>query len=484
MERLRVHNPEVEKSPGRQAVVARLRLLLASAALLGLISATACASQKPESPDDGYMGRQVLHSVTDPLNGDKYISLTFSDRETQERSEVNFHHLKSNPEEYERLVASIAGENKTILTMQQENVPIGNIEFQHSTITFQDTKNGNIDTLQINRVKPITKEAPQFTAYSLFVGKDNPSSLGTLIFSDEQNQKHGFSGTPGKRGEVFVALKPGTFAFAETSERFANSYSQKVADLMDELRQKQYKDSRVDQAVWKTSGNNRMTIMQGVLQGVSYTIVSRFGQDKSPGYHLNDGGFASAEIFTADKKVVASINVGHFRGMAGSAIVVAPDSVVYTFKDGEGKTVLEVKRYFADKSETLTSHGVGTTVGLSSSGNIVVGWTSINLQTPVNYQDEHTMLSAYGRRDQNPTAEEIKENMKSASAIFTLLGGASILNGLNFQDGEQEWGQDMRRLVGDAKTGSLKSDMGFWFNLPVDSTPTGQEEALRLLTGN
>lgn len=476
MEILRQPRPEEikkhEKTP-RKSLPFMARVSLASFALVAL---AACAKQE-DYPDDGYRERAIHHEVINPLNQDRYASFTFSNRETQERNVVDFHHLKSSPEKFERVVANLDNSQKTILDMQQENVPLGDIEFQHSTITFLDTKTLNVDTLQINRVKPTTDKAPEFTAYSLFLGKNEPSHVGTLIFSDRPA-----SWDKRKRGEEFVALQQGTFGYIETSERFANSYMNKVSKLMSELESKDFEDTRVDQAVWKEGEEkNHIRTMKGVLRGVPYTIRSKSGGDKIPGYHLNDDLFEWSEILGQDGRKIAKATTEHFRG------TIDGDAVVYKFtvlNAGEEKTVLELKRTYKNKSETQTSKGTGTTAGVSSSGNVVVGWTSIDLQTPVNYQNENTMLYSFGEREGNLSETEKEENMRKASAILVLLGGASILDGFNFQDSEIEWGQSSERVIDAAQRKQFKPDMGFWLELPVNSTTEGQEEAFQLLTNS
>lgn len=473
MERLRQPQPveikKHEKAP-RKSLPFMARVSLASFALVAL---AACAKQE-DYPDDGYRERAIHHEVINPFNQDKYASLTFSDRETQERSVVDFHHLKSSPKKFERVVVSLDNSQKTILDMQQENVSLQDIEFQHSTITFLDTKTLNVDTLQINRVKPATDKAPEFTAYSLFLGKNEPSHVGTLIFSDRPASRD-----KRKRGEEFVALQQGTFGYIETSERFANGYMDKISQLMAELQGKSFEDARVHQAVWKEGEEkDHIRTMKGVLRGVPYTIRSKSGGDKIPGYHLNDDRFEWSEILGQDGRKIAKATTEHFRG------TVDGDAVVYKFtvlNAGEEKTVLELKRTYKNKSETQTSKGTGTTVGVSSSGNVVVGWTSVDLQTPVNYQNEKTMLFSFGERTEDLSHTEREENMKKASAILVLLGGASILDGFNFQDSEIEWGQSSKRVIDSAQQKRFIPDMGFWLELPVDSTARGQEEAFQLL---
>lgn len=459
------------------------RALLALIALSGGLTAAAC-SERPASPDDGYTNRSVLHSVVNPLNNDKYTTFEFRDRETQAKSEIDFHHLKSNPQKFERLLASVGGIEQTILNMNQENIQLGeDIEFQHSTITILNTNTNVEDIIQINRVKPTSREAPEVTAYSLFVGKDNPSHLGTILFSDRQNND-------GERGEIFVALKPGTFDFANTTERFANTYMQKASALLKELQQKNFQDSRIDQAVWETVDkrgtfdDDKYIIKKGILKGIPYEIKSQYGGEDMPGYHLFGKNFQSSEIIDGNGNKIAKITTNHYRGINnqyGNNL----DSVVYTFstvKNNKEKVVLEIKRYFKDKSEIQTSTGIGTTFGIAPGGGMAIGWTAVELQTQVNYQDEHTFLYSFGKREDNLSQQEIENNKIISSAIFELMGGASITDGFNFQDSELEWGQSSSRIIDGAQSNNLDSDMGFWLELPVDATSKGQKEALDLLT--
>jgi hypothetical protein len=477
------HNPK-EKPHRNGGPKDAVRALLLLAILSGGPALTSC-SDKPASQDDGYLNRSVLHSVINPLNGDKYTTFNFANRETQAESEIDFHHLKSNPKKFERLLANLDGTEKSILDMVQENVPLGkDLEFQHSSITFLNTATGKEDLLQINRVKPTSKDAPEVTAYALFTGKDNPTNIGTILLSDRQNND-------GERGEIFVALKPGIFNFKDTTERFANAYMGKASSLLKELQQKNFQDSRVDQAVWETTDKrgffdgDEYTISKGILKGIPYEIRSQFGGDKMPGYNLFGKDFKSSEIIDGNGNVVAKITTNHYKGFDGPNGYGNLDSVIYTFstvKDNKEKVVLEIKRYFEDKSETQTSTGVGTTVTMAPNGGLAVGWVSVDLQTPVNYQDVNTFLYSFGRREDNLSEREIEENKIALSAIFELLGGVSIVNGLNFQDSELEWGQSATRLIDDAQNKKFTLDMGFWSELPVDATQEGQEEALNLLT--
>lgn len=358
--------------------------------------------------------------------------------------------------------------------MKQENVPLGKLEFQHSTITLLDPRTNQTQTLQINRVKPIEKEAREVTIYSLFVGKENPEHLQTIIFSDKQQKDD-----DGKRGEEFVVLKPGTFDFTGTTERFATAYSQKAAAILAELKKKHFQDERVSQAVWKVSDKDDMRKMKGILQGVPYTVRSKRGGDKIPGYHIGDDSFQWTEIANGAGNVIAKVTAEHFQG------TVDGDSIIYkfsTFENGAEKVVMELKRYYRDKSEFQTLHGTGTTVGISSSGGLVVGWTDIDLQTPVNFQNENTMLFSYGPREAILSQDEIESNSKKVSAILILMGGASILDGFNFQDSEIEWEQSSQRLAKDSRERKQTVDQGFWLELPVDSTTRGRQEALTLLS--
>lgn len=459
------------------------RALLSLVAFSGVFSAAAC-SEKPVSPDDGYMNRSVLHSVVNPLNYDKYTTFEFRDRETQAKSEINFHHLRSNPQKFERVLVNLGGIEKSVLNMSQENIALGeNIEFQHSTIILLNSSTNKEETLQINRVKPTGKEAPEVTAYSLFVGKENPSHIGTILLSDRQKND-------GERGEIFVALKPGTFDFDSTTERYANAYMQKAAKMLDELKKKNFQDPKVDQAVWEIVDkrgyldSDKHIIKKGIINGFPYEITSKYGGEIAPGYHLFGKDFKSSEITDGDGNLIAKISTSHYRGFKGLN-GGSLNSVIYTFstvKGGKENVVLEIKRYFENKSETATSRGVGTTIGITSGGGVAVGWTSVDLQTPVNYQDVHTFLYSFSRRDDNLSKEEIEKNKIAASAIFVLLGGASITDGLNFQDSELEWRQSSSRIISGAQGNSLTSDMGFWLELPIDATPEGQREALNLLT--
>lgn len=470
MERPNLQTPDIATARSKN----KLPNLRAARVLLALslpFLALACGKSKQEYLDEGYQQRAVYHDVINPSNEDKYTTFLFRDRETQAKSEVDFHHLKSNPEEFERLVADVNGEQIMILNMQQENVPLQNIEFQHSTITFLDTKTDTVNTLQINRVKPTTKEAPEVTAYSLFLGKENPSHLGTIILSDRKQKD-------GERGEIFVSLAPGTFDYLSTSERHAQSYIQTASGLLGELKAKNFKDPRVDQAVWQVEDKNGTRTMNGILKGISYSIKSKTGDEKAPGYHLFGEKFKSSEIFDDTGKLIAGISTDHYQGVDKN------DSIVYIFstiENGQQKTALELKRTYRDKSETQTSQGTGSTTGITSGGRVSYGWTSIQLTTAVNFQNEGTMLYTYGPREANLTPTEQQENSKKVTAIFVLLGGSSILDGLNFQDSENEWRQSSTRIIDAARTKSQTTDMGFWLDLPVDSTPEGQKEALQIL---
>lgn len=262
-----------DEAVGTGSARAMKRVPLAAAAL-GILSvpfAAACGGGPSEEyPDDGFQYRSVHHEVINPLNEDQYSTFEFRNRKDQARSEVNFHHLKSNPQKYERLVTSLMGENVTVLEMQQVNVPLGDIEFQHSEIKFLNTTTGQLDTLQINRVKPETSDAFPVTAYSMFIGKENPKHIGTLIFSDRRQKD-------GKRGEFFVALKEGTFGFEETSEVHANAYMKQANDILTGMRidLNGFYGSRVDHAVWKVRDEDGMREMHGVLGGNSYMVRSK-----------------------------------------------------------------------------------------------------------------------------------------------------------------------------------------------------------------
>jgi hypothetical protein len=462
------------------------RTLLALITLTGGMTAAAC-SEKPISPDDGYTSRAVLHSAINPLNQDKYTTFEFSNRETQAKSEIDFHHLKSRPEKFERLIANIGGIGKTILNMSQENIPLGkDIEFQHSSITFLNTVTNKEDIIQINRVKPTSKDASEVTAYSLFMGEDKPSHLGTILFSDSQNNG-------GERGKMFVALKPGTFDFADTTERFANGYMKKAADLLKKLQGNNFQDPMVDQAVWETEDakgsfeQNKHAVKKGILKGIPYEIRSQFGGENMPGYKLFGKDFKSSEIIDGNGNIIAKITTSHYGGFDSPSNFGNLDSVIYTFstvKKGTEKVVLEIKRYFKDKSEIQTSRGLAMTGGFISGGGNFGGWSYVDLQTPVSYQDEHTFLYSFGNREDNLSKQEIEENMITTGAIFELMGGASITDGFNFQDAELEWEQSSSRIISGAQNNQLVTDMGFWLELPVDATPEGQKEALNLLTSN
>jgi hypothetical protein len=445
-------------------------------------AAAGCGAEKQVSPDDGYKTRSVLHSVVNPMNSDKYTTFELRDRTTQDIiGNIDFHHLKSSPQKFERLIAGL-GLSET-LKMSQENNPLGiSLEFQHSLITLTDPITNKDTTLQINRVKPTSEYAPEVTAYSLFSGKDNPQHLGTILLSDRQKQEDG------ERGEVFVALKPGTFDFEGTSERYAHEYIQKADALLEELKANNFNDPRIDQAVWKTKETNDYTKMNGVLNGVPYSIVIDKTGEEIPGYlHDWDGkNFKSCQILDEKGNLIAKITADHYLGVTNSSGLGTFDSIVFKFikvENGQEKIVLENKRYYEDKSEFQTSNGIGTTVGFSATGGLMVGWTEIEFTTPVNYQDVDTFLYSYGPREANLSEEEIAVNRATVSAILTLLGGASIIGGLNFQDAELEWLQSTESITSAAKEGTLDPDMGFWSELPVDSTSKGQAEAFSLLTG-
>lgn len=434
----------------------------------------ACSGPRHETPDDGYTNRAVEHAVINPLNKDKYTSFEFRDRVTQAKSQIDFHHLQSNPEKFERLVTSIDGTEKTVLEMQQEDVDLDRIQFQHSTINLEDTKTGNKDILQINRVKPAKDSAEPVTAYSLFLGADSPEHVGTIILSDRQQKD-------GERGEVFVSLKPGTFDFEGTSEQHASQYISEVNSLLEELKAKDFQDERVIQATWVAKDKDNIRTTNGVLNGARYTIVSQRGVDDLPGFNKYGRNFKGLQIINSEGVEIANVTAQRFDGPGdGSA-------VVYSFgvnENGNEKTVLEVKRVYRNKSETQTSHGTGTTTGFTSGGHITVGWTDIDLQTPVSFQDENTFLYSNGPREANLTSTEKGANQKRASAIFSLLGGESILNGLNFQDSEMEWRQSSDMIIDGLQTKTVSPDMGFWLELPIDSTETAQQLAKQLLTGS
>lgn len=431
----------------------------------------ACSGARHETPDDGYTNRAVAHAVENPLNGDKYTSFEFRDRVTQAKSQIDFHHLKSNPEKFERLVTTIEGVEKTVLEMQQEDVDLDRIQFQHSTINLEDTKTGQEDVLQINRVKPAKDSAEPVTAYSLFLGADAPEHIGTIILSDRQQKDGG-------RGEYFVSLKAGTFDFEGTSEQHASRYIIEVNNLLEELKAKDFQDERVIQATWVSKDKDRIRTTNGVLNGTRYSIVSQRGADDLPGFNKYGKNFKELQILSGNDSEIAQVTAQRFDGPGdGKAVIYKLNAI----ENGNKKTVLEVKRVYRDKSETQTSHGTGTTVGFTSGGHLTVGWTEIDLQTQVNFQNENTFLYSSGLRESNLTSADKEENQKIAMAIFCLLGGESILDGLNFQDSEMEWRQSSDMIIDGVQTKTINPDMGFWLELPIDSTITAQKEALKLL---
>lgn len=463
------------KSRFAEAVKSRTFKISTAAVALPLLALSnwACEGERHETPDDGYSRRALHHVVENPLNGDKYTSFEFRDRVTQERSQIDFHHLKSNPEKFERLVTTVDGSQKTVLEMKQENVNLDRIEFQHSTINLEDTKTSEKDILQINRVKPAKDEAQPVTAYSLFLGGEDPKHLGTIMLSDRQAKD-------GNKGEYFVSLVPGTFNFEETSEQHANAYISKANDLLEELKRKDFQDERVIHATWVSSDKDNTRTTNGVLNGQRYSVVSRRGADDLPGFNKYGENFKELQILASDGREVAHVSAQRFDGPGDG------DAVVYTFstnENGNRKTVLEIKRVFRDKSETQTSHGTGTTVGFTSGGNLTVGWTEVDLESPVNFQDENTFLYSNGPREASLSEAQEQKNQKLTSAIFCLLGGESILDGFNFQDSENEWRQSSEMIIEGVQTKTVNPDMGFWLELPIDSTQSAQEEAAKLLKG-
>lgn len=468
----------IESRPSRIKDVLRGKTFKVSSAVVGLpllmLANWSCSSARHETPDDGYTSRAVEHTVENPLNGDKYTTFEFRDRRTQAKSQIDFHHLKSNPEKFERLVTTIEGSQKTVLEMQQENVDLDKIQFQHSTINLEDTNSGKTDILQINRVKPAKDEAEPVTAYSLFLGAESPQHIGTIILSDRQQKD-------GVRGEYFVSLRAGTFDFEGTSEQHASQYIAQVNGLLEELKAKDFQDERVSQATWVSNDKDRVRTTNGVLNGTRYTIVSRRGASDLPGFNQNGKNFKELQILNGNGSEIAHVTAQRFDGPGDG------DAVVYTFSvndSGDEKTVLEVKRVYRDKSETQTSHGTGTTVGFTSGGQLTIGWTEVDLQTPVNFQDENTFLYSSGSRETNLTSTQQEDNRRATTAIFTLLGGESILDGFNFQDSEMEWRQSSDAVISGVQTETVSPDMGFWLELPIDSTQSAQQLAEQLLAGN
>lgn len=466
-----------EGQPIRIKDILKSRKFKVTSAIVGLpllaLANWACSEPRHETPDDGYTNRAVEHAVVNPLNSDKYTSFEFRDRVTQEKSQIDFHHLQSNPEKFERLVTTVDGVEKTILEMQQEDVNLDKIQFQHSTINLEDTKTGKEDVLQINRVKPAKDSAEPVTAYSLFLGADSPEHIGTIILSDKQQKD-------GERGEYFVSLKTGTFDFERTSEQHASQYISEVNNLLEELKAKDFQDERVIQATWVSKDKDNIRTTNGVLNGIRYSIVSKRGGDYLPGFAKYGRNFNELQILAGDNSEIAHVTAQGFDGPGDG------NAVVYSFSvnnNGNEKKVLETKRVYRNKSETQTSHGTGTIVGFTSGGHLTVGWTDIDLQTPVNFQDENTFLYSSGPRDANLTSTEKEANQKIASAIFCLLGGESILDGFNFQDSEMEWRQSTDMIIYGVQTKTLNPDMGFWLELPIDSTKTAQQLAEQLLKG-
>lgn len=452
------------------------RSKLATASAIGLplfaIFSGACGSQSEHTPDDGYTHRAVHHAVVNPLNGDKYTTFEFRDRGTQAKSEVNFHHLKSNPEKFERLITDIGSGEAIVLDMQQENVPLDDIEFQHSTIILQNPATGEKNTLQINRVKPVNSDAAPVTAYSIFAGAENPKYLNTIIISDKEDKD-------GNKGEMFVSLNDeAIFGFDSTTERFANQFINQADQVLSYLKSVNFSDPRVSQATWKVEDKDKVRTTRGIIGGENYTIISKRGGEKAPGYREYGKNFKEAVIQNGRGLEIARVTKEHFDGPGDG------DAVIFKFYT-DGDCILELKRVFKDKSETQTSTGTArsTTIGVTTGGSLFVGsgWSDVEMETPVNFQDENTFLYSFGSRDGDLTEAQKDENLKKVSAILVLLGGESILNGLNFQDSEMEWRQSSDRLIEAAHDNDLKPDMGAWLELPIDSTETGIAEAKKLI---